>query len=79
MQRFMFPMRGFHRDFPFVTPAVTQQVKRPLMFPECVGMSAQYAQLRAPRRLAGVRGQWRHIAVTLPGLALERAGKRDVG
>src|ERR1700722_1099663 len=39
MQRFMFPMRGFRRHFPFVTRAVTWQVVRHGMFRECVAMS----------------------------------------
>ena len=39
-QRLMFPMRGFRRHFPFVTPAVTWQVRHAPMFRECVAMSA---------------------------------------
>jgi hypothetical protein len=70
----MFPIRGFHQDFPFVTPAVTRQVERPAMFPECVVMSAHWVRL-APREAARAG---RHIAVTLPGDALEMAGARVV-
>src|ERR1700726_3602861 len=39
-QRLMFPMRGFRRHFPFVTPAATWQVRHAPMFRECVAMSA---------------------------------------
>src|ERR1700730_18336889 len=35
-QRFMFPMGGFRRHFPFVTPAVTHQVVCVGIFRECV-------------------------------------------
>src|ERR1700733_13707696 len=35
-QRFMFPMDGFRRHFPFVTPAVTRQVVKQGIFRECV-------------------------------------------
>src|SRR5580700_3609488 len=35
-QRFMFPMGGFRRHFPFVTPAVTRQVVGAGIFRECV-------------------------------------------
>src|SRR5580700_5978009 len=38
-QRFMFPMGGFRRHFPFVTPAVTHQVVCAGIFRECVLMS----------------------------------------
>jgi len=46
----MFPMRGFHQDFPFVTPPVTWQVERAAMFRGCVAMSWFFARLR---RLTG--------------------------
>jgi hypothetical protein len=36
----MFPMPGFRRDFPFVTPPVTQQVVSAAMFRECVAAPA---------------------------------------
>src|SRR5579863_9207590 len=63
----MFPMRGFRRDFPFVTPAVTWQVRHAPMFRECVAMSA------FPQAGDGylARCLRRHIAVTLPAYGLE--------
>jgi hypothetical protein len=45
MQRFMFPMHGFHQHFPFVTPSVTWQVEWTAMFHGCVAMSGVLARL----------------------------------
>src|ERR1700685_680766 len=57
MQRLMFPMRGFHQHFPFVTPSVTWQVGSTAMFSGCVvmyGVLARLPPLRAhARRLNG--------------------------
>src|ERR1700735_1292042 len=78
MQRLMFPMRGFHQHFPFVTPSVTWQVEWTAMFPGCVAMSGVLARLA---RLAGTwppSGRRRHMAVTWPEAALERPAGPDV-
>jgi hypothetical protein len=78
MQRLMFPMRGFHQHFPFVTPSVTWQVEWTAMFPGCVVMSGVLARLP---RLGGTwppLGRRRHIAVTLPDAAPERPAGPDV-
>ena len=45
-QRLRFPMRGFRRHFPFVTPAVTRQVLDAVMFRECVVLPWLSACLR---------------------------------
>src|SRR5215469_7442278 len=66
-QRLMFPMRGFRRHFPFVTPAVTRQVRHAPMFRVCVAMSGISTGSRG--YLASCLR--RHIAVTLPGSGLE--------
>jgi hypothetical protein len=63
----MFPMRGFRRHFPFVTPAVTWQVKDAAMFRECVAMSGLYTCFA----VLSADIMRRHIAVTLPATALE--------
>ena len=74
MQRLMSPIRGFRQDFPFVTPPVTWQVECTGMFPECVMTSSRVALDHSPAPFA----KGRHIAVTLPGYALELIRIADV-
>jgi hypothetical protein len=62
MQRFMFPMRGFHQDFSIVTPPVTWQVERGGMFRGCVAMSGISARLHGLAGRSGCSGG----GVTLP-------------
>src|ERR1700722_17321657 len=78
MQRFILPMRGFHQYFPFVTPPVTWQVEWSAMFRGCVAMSGVMARLPRLTGICAPLGRRRHIAVTLPGAALERAAAPDV-
>jgi hypothetical protein len=78
MQRFIFPMRGFRQDFPFVTPSVTWQVEWTAMFHGCVAMSGVLARLP---RLTGMwppLGRRRHLRETLPAFALEGPAGPDL-
>ena len=75
MQRFMFPIRGFRLDFPFVTPPVTCLVELALMFHEYVAAPTCVLAL-PPLTVRASAPPGRHIAVTLPCFSLEVAAWR---